>query len=86
MMTTDRLKMTMTTTNTMIMMFLNTCFLIAGTELVGTSKRAFAGIAIRIFYSIGMMLLAVIAWLLREWSHIELAISVPPIIFLIYYW
>ena len=67
-------------------MIINILLLIAGTELVGPSKRAFAGIAIRIFYSIGMMLLAILAWLLREWPHIELVISVPPIIFLVYFW
>ncbi|XP_072019040.1 organic cation transporter protein-like [Amphiura filiformis] len=59
---------------------------VIGTELVGPSKRALAGIAIRIFYSLGMMLLAVLAWVLRDWPKIELVISVPPIIFLVYYW
>ncbi|XP_072019016.1 organic cation transporter protein-like [Amphiura filiformis] len=60
--------------------------LVIATELVGPSKRAFAGIAIEYFYSIGYMSIALIAWRLRSWPKIELAISIPSVVFLAYYW
>ncbi len=60
--------------------------LVTATELVGPSKRAFAGIAIEYFYSIGYMSIAFIAWRLRAWPQIELAISVPSAAFVVYYW
>ena len=58
---------------------------ISATEMVGKSQRANAGIMIEYFYSIGYMSMALIAWQLRDWHTIELAISISPVIFLSYY-
>ncbi|XP_071800949.1 organic cation transporter protein-like [Asterias amurensis] len=59
--------------------------IVIATEMVGKSQRATAGIVIEYFYSIGYMSMALIAWRLRDWHTIELAISIPPVIFLAYY-
>ncbi|XP_033635850.1 organic cation transporter protein-like isoform X2 [Asterias rubens] len=59
--------------------------IVIATEMVGKSQRANAGLIIEYFYTIGYMSMALIAWKLRDWHTIELAISIPPIIFLAYY-
>ena len=78
--------MMMMTMMMMMMMMTILLFFISVTELVGPSKRAFAGIAIEYFYSIGYMSIALIGWRMRAWPYIEFAISAPPVIFLAYYW
>ncbi|XP_072019616.1 organic cation transporter protein-like [Amphiura filiformis] len=60
--------------------------IVIATELVGPSKRAFAGMGVQYCYSIGYMSIALIAWRLRAWPKIELAISIPSAAFLSYYW
>ncbi|XP_071955146.1 organic cation transporter protein-like isoform X2 [Antedon mediterranea] len=55
-------------------------FLIAfiiGTELVGPSRRTFAGIAIEFFWAFGYMFLAAIAYFIRKWKTLALVISLP---------
>ncbi len=57
------------------------CFnIISGTEIVGPSQRKFAAIVNKYFYSLGQLLLAAIAYNLRDWSSIELAISLPALL------
>nr|KAG5711037.1 hypothetical protein BaRGS_013771 [Batillaria attramentaria] len=66
-----------------------TCFanaFVIGMELVGPSKRVWAGIVMEIFWSMGMILLAPVAFLLRDWQHLQLATSILPFGFLSYYW
>ena len=62
------------------------CFNILGTELVGPSYRLFAGFLVQSFYSIGYMTLAGVAYALRDWRYIELAITLPVILFVPYIW
>ena len=57
-----------------------------GTELVGPSYRLFAGFLVQSFYSIGYMTLAGVAYALRDWRYIELAITLPVILFVPYIW
>ncbi|XP_077976908.1 organic cation transporter protein-like [Glandiceps talaboti] len=64
-------------------------FLVAfvlATELVGPGKRAFAGIFIEFFFSFGYMLLALLAYLIREWWILQLATTLPCILFITYWW
>ncbi|XP_062586265.1 organic cation transporter protein-like [Saccostrea cucullata] len=54
------------------------------TELVGPSYRVLAGFLIQGFYSIGYMALSGIAYLIYDWRYIELAITLPVVLFSVY--
>ncbi|XP_019630105.1 PREDICTED: organic cation transporter protein-like [Branchiostoma belcheri] len=60
------------------------CFVI-GTELVAPSMRTWAGTVGEIFFAIGYMLLALIAYFIRDWRTLQLVISVPNAVFLFAY-
>ena len=45
-----------------------------------------AGIFTDYFFGVGYMLLAGIAYLLRDWRQLQLAISAPGFIFFFYIW
>lgn len=60
--------------------------LVPGMEIVGPSKRTFAGIAIQIIWCIGELLLLLCAYFIREWRYLELAFAVPSIGLLFYWW
>ncbi|VDI60148.1 Hypothetical predicted protein, partial [Mytilus galloprovincialis] len=63
-------------------------FLVAytmGTELVGPSYRLHAGFLVQSAYSVGFMTLSIVAYLIRDWRYIELAITLPVILFIPYY-
>ncbi|XP_030355362.1 solute carrier family 22 member 3-like [Strigops habroptila] len=61
-----------------------TCYVIV-TEIVGSDQRI-VGIVIQIFFTLGIMILPGIAYLLPTWQGIQLAISLPNFLFLLYYW
>lgn len=61
-------------------------YLCLATELVGTSKRKIAALGHKMAYSIGAILLSFIAFLLRDWRAIEMAIAIPSVIFISYKW
>ncbi|XP_015713549.1 solute carrier family 22 member 3 isoform X1 [Coturnix japonica] len=61
-----------------------TCYVIV-TEIVGSDQR-FVGIAIQIFFTLGIIILPGIAYLVPTWQGIQLAISLPNFLFLLYYW
>ncbi|NWU68641.1 S22A3 protein, partial [Pterocles burchelli] len=61
-----------------------TCYVIV-TEIVGSDQRI-VGIVIQIFFSLGTMILPGIAYLVPTWQGIQLAISLPNFLFLLYYW
>lgn len=59
-------------------------FLIAfviGTELVGPSKRVIANCIIQCFFAIGYMLLAVVAFFVRDWRKLQLTVVAPIFLF-----
>ncbi|CAL1533640.1 unnamed protein product [Lymnaea stagnalis] len=63
-------------------------FLVAytlATELVGPKYRVVAGFVSQGFYSIGFMSLAGIAYFIREWRYLEIAITLPVILFSLYW-
>ncbi|NXN99985.1 S22A3 protein, partial [Rhinopomastus cyanomelas] len=55
------------------------------TEIVGSDQRI-VGIVIQMFFSLGVMILPGIAYLVPTWQGIQLAISLPNFLFLLYYW
>ncbi|XP_060068370.1 organic cation transporter protein-like [Ylistrum balloti] len=62
-----------------------TAFVI-GMELVGPSKRVYAGIIVDFFFAIGMVVLGGIGYAFREWKYIEITCSAPIALFLFYWW
>ncbi|XP_064636407.1 organic cation transporter protein-like isoform X2 [Lineus longissimus] len=59
---------------------------VMGTELVGPSHRKFTAFCVQGAYSIGYMILPGLAYFIRSWKWLEIAISLPAIFFLSYYW
>lgn len=61
---------------------ITTAFVI-GIELVGPSKRRFTGINFEFFFATGFVLLALLAYLIRNWQYLELALSMPTILYML---
>ncbi|XP_052089054.1 organic cation transporter protein-like isoform X2 [Mytilus californianus] len=55
-------------------------------EYVGPSKRVLTGIPIHIFFAFGIMYIALMGYLLRNWFYVQLAVGVPFGVFLFYWW
>ncbi|XP_022084095.1 organic cation transporter protein-like [Acanthaster planci] len=52
---------------------------IASTEIVGPQKRVLVGTLHSIAFALGFLLLSFVAFFVREWRHLQLAISLPYI-------
>ncbi|ESO84001.1 hypothetical protein LOTGIDRAFT_108318 [Lottia gigantea] len=61
-------------------------FYTSGLELVGKSKRAFAGIVIEFFWVGGSFTLLVLAYLSRSWDDLLIATALPVLPFVITFW
>lgn len=57
-----------------------------GVEMVGRKKREMSGIVLNYFYSVGEAMVGLIFWLCRDWILLQLIVSVPPLLFIAYYW
>lgn len=55
-------------------------------ELMGPRYRTFAGMVICMFFALGLSLLALLGYLLRNWYTLSLATSVPFVLLFSYYW
>ncbi|XP_029449949.1 solute carrier family 22 member 3 isoform X2 [Rhinatrema bivittatum] len=62
-----------------------TCYVIV-TELVGLKQRRIVGIVIQMFFTLGVIILPGLAYLIPTWQGLQLAISLPNFLFLLYYW
>ncbi|XP_071115379.1 organic cation transporter protein-like [Haliotis cracherodii] len=56
------------------------CF-VFGMEIVGPSKRMWAGVAMNLFWSAGNMVTGLATYLFRDWKSRQLIVSVPAIVF-----
>ncbi|XP_044277635.1 solute carrier family 22 member 3 isoform X2 [Varanus komodoensis] len=56
------------------------------TEIVGSDERRIVGIIIQIFFTLGVVILPGIAYLIPTWRWIQLATIFPNFLFLLYYW
>lgn len=54
--------------------------------MVGKGKREMAGVILNYFYSIGEAIVGLIAWLDGDWVNLQYWVSIPPLIFITYYW
>uniref|UniRef100_A0A8C9TZ08 Si:dkey-166k12.1 n=1 Tax=Scleropages formosus TaxID=113540 RepID=A0A8C9TZ08_SCLFO len=59
---------------------------VLGTEWTCTRHRMLAGIITDYFFGLGYMLLAGVAYLVRDWRKLQLAISAPGFLFIFYIW
>ena len=58
------------------------CRCCPGLEMVGDSKRTLAGSVYQMFWPVGVFILTGVAYLLRDWSHLQLAMACPTVLFL----
>lgn len=58
----------------------------AGTEWTGSKQRMLAGIITDYFFGFGYIMLAGVAYLIRDWRKLQLAISAPCFLFIVYIW
>ncbi|XP_006882882.1 PREDICTED: solute carrier family 22 member 1 [Elephantulus edwardii] len=56
------------------------------TEFVGLGYRRTVGILYQTSFTVGLVLLAGIAYILPHWRWLQLAVSLPTFLFMIYYW
>lgn len=59
---------------------------VLGTEWTGSKRRMLAGIITDYFFGFGYILLAGLAYLIRDWRKLQLAISAPGFLFIFYVW
>ncbi|XP_062596942.1 organic cation transporter protein-like [Saccostrea cucullata] len=59
---------------------------IIGMEMVGPSKRLFSGTMILEVYVFGEFLLLIFAYFIRDWRWLQLALAVPMVSTLCYWW
>lgn len=56
-------------------------------EMVGSTYRLFAGVAVMMFFSLGYVLTAGFAYLLMDsWREFQIGITLPGLVFMCYYW
>ncbi|XP_061480279.1 solute carrier family 22 member 2-like isoform X3 [Rhineura floridana] len=56
------------------------------TEFVGLSYRRTVGIVYQVAFTIGLLVLAAIAYAIPHWRWLQLAVTLPNFFFLLYYW
>lgn len=62
------------------------CSYCTGTEWTGSKQRMLAGIITDYFFGFGYIFLAGVAYLIRDWRKLQLAISAPGFLFIFYIW
>lgn len=55
-------------------------------EMVGPEKRLFAGVVCQCFFTTGYILTAFFAYFVKDWQMLQIAISLPGLLFLCYWW
>ncbi|TDH00701.1 hypothetical protein EPR50_G00191080 [Perca flavescens] len=56
------------------------------TEIVGVEYRRTVGVIYQMFFSIGILILPLLAYFITDWRWLQVVITVPYILFLSYYW
>jgi len=55
-------------------------------EMVGPSKRLYAGVVCQFFFTTGYILTAAFAYFIKDWRILQAALSAPGVLFLCYWW
>lgn len=55
-------------------------------EMVGPDYRLIAGVVCMMFFSVGYMLTAAFAFFIHDWRMLQIALTLPGILFLCYWW
>ncbi|XP_012939016.2 organic cation transporter-like protein [Aplysia californica] len=55
-------------------------------EIVGESKRSFAGMLLMYGWVIGMLFVSAVAYFARDWRVLQLILSSPTLLLISYYW
>ncbi|XP_011211490.2 organic cation transporter protein [Bactrocera dorsalis] len=55
-------------------------------EMVGSTYRLFAGVTVQMFFSLGFMLTAGFAYFIHDWRWLQIALSLPGLLFMCYHW
>ncbi|XP_058118107.1 organic cation transporter protein-like [Anopheles ziemanni] len=55
-------------------------------EMVGPNDRLYAGVVCMMFFSVGYMLTAGFAYFIHGWRMLQIALTLPGILFLCYWW
>ena len=64
--------------------FIRLVFAVA--EFVGSNYRRAAGITYQLAFSLGLLVLTTLAYVLPHWRWLQLAVTLPNFFFLLYYW
>ncbi|XP_035668644.1 organic cation transporter protein-like [Branchiostoma floridae] len=59
---------------------------VLGAEMVSPEKRTLVGMIIMIYWAVGYVLLAGVAYLIRSWMWFQIAVTMPYLIGFAYYW
>lgn len=55
-------------------------------EMVGPTRRLFAGVVSMMFFSFGYMLVGAFAYFIKDWRYLQIALTLPGVLFMVYYW
>ncbi|KAM4633302.1 solute carrier family 22 member 2-like [Polymixia lowei] len=56
------------------------------TEIVGVEYRQTVGILYQMFFSVGVLILPLLAYFITDWRWLQVVFTAPYIVFLTYYW
>ncbi|XP_066295477.1 organic cation transporter protein-like [Branchiostoma lanceolatum] len=59
---------------------------VTAAEFVGPSERVKVGVLRPVFYAVGGMIMAGVAYGIRDWRKLQLALSLPNLLYIPYYW
>jgi len=51
-------------------------------ELVGPEQRTIAGIVIEMFWALGLFIILLLAYLIRHWMYLQIAVSCFNLLFI----
>ena len=58
---------------------------VLATELIGPSYRGFAGTMAQCFFTTGLLILPIVAYLVRDWRTLSVLLSLPFCVFILFF-
>uniref|UniRef100_A0A3P8Z2X0 Solute carrier family 22 member 3 n=1 Tax=Esox lucius TaxID=8010 RepID=A0A3P8Z2X0_ESOLU len=55
-------------------------------EIVGVKYRRMVGVVLQMFFSVGILILTLIAYIITDWRWLQVTFTVPYFLFLTYFW